>query len=33
MCSVNDDSVPAEVDETQSHNKPVDELETLNLAR
>jgi len=32
MCSVNNDAVPAEVDETQSHMKPV-VLETLNLAR
>ena len=30
MYSVNNDAVPAEVDETQSHMKP---LGTLNLAR
>jgi len=33
MCSINDDAVPAEVDETQSHMKPVVVLETLNFAR
>jgi len=33
MCSVNNDAVPAEVDETQSHMKPVVVLETLDLAR
>ena len=32
MCSVNNDAVPAEDDETQSHMKPV-VLETLNVAR
>jgi len=32
MCSVNDDAVPAEVYETQSHMKAVVVLETLNLA-
>ena len=32
MCSVNNDAVPAEVDETHSHMKPV-VLETLDLAR
>jgi len=33
MCSVNNDAVPAVVDETQSHMKPVVVLETLDLAR
>jgi len=33
MCSVNNDAVPAEVDEVQSHMKPVVLLETLDLAR
>ena len=33
MCSVNNGAVPAEVDETQNHMKPVDVLETLDLAR
>jgi len=33
MCSVNNDAVPAEVDETQRCMKPVVVLETLNLAR
>ena len=33
MCSVNNDAVPAEIDETQSHMKPVIVLETLNVAR
>jgi len=33
MCSVNNDAVPAEVDETQSHMQPVVVPETLNLAR
>jgi len=33
MCSVNNDAVPAEVDETQGHMKPVVVLETINLAR
>jgi len=33
MCSVKNDAVPAEVDETQSHMLPVVVLETLNLAR
>ena len=33
MCSVNNDAVPAEVDEIQCHMKPVLVLETLNLAR
>jgi len=32
MCSVNNDAVPAEVDKTQSHMKPVVVLETLDLA-
>ena len=32
MCSVNNDAVPAEVDETQNHMKPVVVLETLDLA-
>ena len=32
-CSVNNDVVPAEVDERQNHMKPVVVLETLNLAR
>jgi len=32
MCSVNNDAVPAEVDETQSHMKPVVVLETLDLS-
>jgi len=33
MCSVNNHAVPAEVDETQRHMKPVVVLETLDLAR
>jgi len=33
MCSVKNDVVPAEVNETQSHMKPVAVLETLSLAR
>jgi len=33
MCSVNNNAVPAEVDETQCRMKPVVVLETLNLAR
>jgi len=33
MCSVKNDAVPAEVDETQSYMQPVVVLETLNLAR
>jgi len=33
MCSVSINAVPAEVDETQSHMKPVVVLETLELAR
>ena len=33
MCSVNNDAMPTEVDETQSHMKPVVVLETLNVAR
>jgi len=33
MCSVKNDVVPAEVNETQSHMQPVVVLETLNLAR
>jgi len=33
MCSVNNDAVPAEVDETQSRMKPVVVLETLDSAR
>jgi len=33
MCSVSNDAVPAEVNEIQSHMKPVVVLETLNLAR
>ena len=33
MCSVNNDAVTAEVDEAQSHMKPVVVMETLNLAR
>ena len=33
MYSVNNDAVPAEVDVTQSHMKPVVVLETLNLDR
>jgi len=33
MCSVNNDTLHAEVDETHSHIKPVVVLETLNLAR
>jgi len=33
MCSVSNDAVPAEVDEIQSHMKPVVVLETLNLAQ
>jgi len=33
MCSVNNDAVPAEVDETHSHMKPVVVLEMLDLAR
>ena len=33
MCSVNNDAVPAEVDETLSHMKPVVVLETLNVAQ
>ena len=32
MCSVNIDAVPAEVDETHSHTKPVVVLEMLDLA-
>ena len=32
MCSVKNDAVPAEVNETQSHMQPV-VLETLNLAQ
>ena len=33
MCSVNNHAVPAEVDDTHSHMKPVVILETLDLAR
>ena len=33
MCCVSSDAVPAEVDETQSHMKPVVVLETLNVAQ
>ena len=33
MYSVNNDAVPAEVDETHNHMKPVVVLETLDLAR
>jgi len=33
MCSVNNGAVPAEVDETPSHMKPVVVLETLDLAK
>ena len=33
MCSVNNDAVPPEVNETQCNMKPVVVLETLNLAR
>jgi len=33
MCSVKNDAVLAEVDETQSRMKPVIVLETLDLAR
>ena len=33
MCSVKNDAVPGEVNETQSHMQPVVVLETLNLAR
>jgi len=33
MCSVKNDAVPTEVDETQSHMQPVVVLETLDLAR
>ena len=33
MCSVNNDTVPAEVDETQIHMKPVVALETVDLAQ
>jgi len=33
MCCVSSDAVPAEVDETHSHMKPVVALETLDLAR
>ena len=33
MCSVNNDTVPAEVDETHSHMKPVDVLETFSMAQ
>jgi len=32
MCSVINDAVHAEVDETQNHMKPVVVLETLDLA-
>jgi len=31
MCSVDTDAMPAEVDETQSHMKPVVALEKLDL--
>ena len=33
MCSVNNDAVPAEVDETHSHMKPVVAPVRLDLAR
>jgi len=33
MCSVNNDAVPAEVDETHCHMKPVVALETVDLAQ
>jgi len=33
MCSVTNDAVSAEVDETLSHMKPVVVLETINVAR
>ena len=33
MCSVRNDAVPAEVNETHSHTEPAVVLETLNLAR
>jgi len=33
MCSVKNDAVSAEVNETQSHMQPVVVLETLDLAR
>jgi len=33
MCSAKNDALPAEVDATQSHMKPVVVLETLDLAR
>jgi len=32
MCSVGDDAVPAEVDESQSPTKPIVVLETFSLA-
>ena len=33
MCSVTNDAVSAEVDETLSHMKPVVVLEAINVAR